>query len=91
MHLQVVSTEVCNPEKLLCNSIAPVHNPSAAVIEVKNTGSETSSYTVSLGECSHPVTVLDSQTLSLESSEISEVVFEVRQLLFKLSALNGFG
>ena len=78
---QVISTEVCNGAETLCNSIAPVHNPSKAIVVVKNTGHLTSSYTVSLGSCTIPVVDMAIKSvLSLDPDATSTVTFDVRSL-----------
>lgn len=75
--VQVVSAEVCNSARTLCNSIAPVRNPSLAVLQVNNTGARDSTFTVTMESCDHPVVAAGPKTLSLTPGEVTDVVLQV--------------
>lgn len=75
--LQIMTSEVCNSAQTLCNSIAAIFRPSKAVVEVKNNATDTSSYTVSVGSCTHPLVAIPSQTISLAADTSEDVLFEV--------------
>lgn len=83
--MQVLSTEICNTDQTLCNYIAAVDTPSKAVVEVKNTGGKSSSYTVSLDSCTHPVVDIPSRTLTLAANTTEEMMFEVFFTLLSLA------
>jgi hypothetical protein len=75
--LQMVSTSVCNSARTVCNSIAALSSPSKAVVQVKNTGILTGSFTISLGSCTHPMLPVPPQTVTVAATETKVVLFEV--------------
>jgi FtsH-binding integral membrane protein len=75
--LQIVTTDVCNSARTVCKSVASLSSPSKAVVEVKNVGVLTGSFTVSLGSCTYPIVAVSSQSVVLAASATTGVVFEV--------------
>ena len=83
--MQVVSTQMCNSGRTLCNSTAALIGPSTAVVEMKNTGTLSAWFTNTLDDCTHPIIPVPSQLSShprqaelfLDPDVPTEVVFEV--------------
>ena len=76
--LQIVSTQVCNAVRTLCNSVAATEGPSSLVATIKNAGTQPASLTATLGSCTHSNVTVPSQPLSLAPNQTSEAVFEVQ-------------
>lgn len=75
--MQVVSTQMCNSGRTLCNSTAALIGPSAAVVEVKNLGTLSAWFTHTLDNCTHPIIPVPQAELLLDPDDPTEVVFEV--------------
>ena len=78
------STEICNAQQTLCNGIAAVDSPAKAVVEVKNTGSYASNYTVAVGSCTHPVQPVTSVTVEVQPAGAVDAVLEVRSAILSM-------
>ena len=74
---QILSAQVCNSAKTVCDSVAALNSASRAMIEVKNVGFLAASYTTTLDNCTYPIIPVAAQSLSLASNETAEVRFEV--------------
>ena len=83
--MQVVSTQMCNSGRTLCNSTAALIGPSTVVVEVRNLGTLSAWFTHTLDDCTHPIIPVPSQLSShprqaelfLDPDVPTEVVFEV--------------
>lgn len=69
--------ELCNNVRTLCDGIAPVHNPSKAVFQIKNVGLVVEDYTVYFDNCTHPVVAIAPQTITVAAGATTEVAFQV--------------
>jgi hypothetical protein len=63
--------------RTVCNSVASLNSPSKAVVQVKNMGVLTGSFTTSLGSCTHPIVDVSSQPVVVAPVVTTDVVFEV--------------
>jgi hypothetical protein len=75
--LQILATQVCDFDRIVCNSQAALNSTSKAVIQIQNTGTERASFSTSLGGCSYPVVPVSAQNIILSANGTGEVVFEV--------------
>lgn len=76
---QILSSKLCNSDQMICDAIAALNETSKAVVEVRNTGVVTATFTATLGSCTYP-NIAVSQSFSLLPDETSERVLEVLPL-----------
>lgn len=89
--LQILSAQVCNSARTVCDSVAALNSASMAMIEVKNTGTLTASYITTLDNCTYPTIPVAAQSLSLAAKETASIWFEVllQHILFRLCPTGG--
>ena len=75
--LQIVSSELCNYQQTVCIFMAALNGPSKVVVDVRNAGALTTTYTVTLGSCTYPIAAVPPQSVTLTPGQTSEVVLQV--------------